>query len=456
MILTLSSNFRGEIAINFCIINIMLKKLISRPPMFVAVFLSLAILISQSTFGAVKEEALTETITVSDQIDIVISKYPAPLNGQQQLILWIAPNFGFQQRHNDMSRLLNREGFEVWMADINEALFLPHNSSAMREVNARYVADLIKVAHQKTGKQVVLMSGSYGAIPVLRGARQWLFSKPESRYLLGAILFSPNVYQKIPPLGVEPKYLPIVYATTIPVIIFQGSMNSNRWQLDKIVDALRSNGGFVYSELIPETIDLFYGEEHPAQVEKYFHYFASNMKNQIEMLIKHTYPMDAKPIESVKTSSGSGLDSQLKPFKGSPKPSPITLKDINGKSYAINNYRNRVVLVNFWATWCTPCIKEIPSLNNLREKMKEKPFQLISINYAETPETIRNFMKGVNVEFPVLVDEQGLEAAKWKVIVFPSTFVVGMDGLIHYGVNAGIEWDTQDVINVINQLMTIH
>ena len=86
--------------------------------------------------------------------------------------------------------------------------------------------------------------------------------------------------------------------------------------------------------------------------------------------------------------------------------------------------------------------------------MQDKPFQLISINYAEPPDAIRKFMQMVNVEFPVLVDERGLEAAKWKVIVFPSTFVIGMDGLIHYGVNAGIEWDTPEVLHVINQLLT--
>ena len=86
--------------------------------------------------------------------------------------------------------------------------------------------------------------------------------------------------------------------------------------------------------------------------------------------------------------------------------------------------------------------------------MQDKPFQLISINYAETPDSIKKFMQMINVEFPVLVDEQGHEAAKWKVVAFPSTFVIGMDGLIHYGANAGIEWDTQEVLYLINQLLT--
>jgi thiol-disulfide isomerase/thioredoxin len=119
----------------------------------------------------------------------------------------------------------------------------------------------------------------------------------------------------------------------------------------------------------------------------------------------------------------------------------------------VTDFKGRVTIVNFWATWCTPCIKEIPSLNNLLQSMQGKSFELISVNYAEETQTIKEFMSMVDVEFPVLLDAQGQESAKWKVIAFPSTFVIGRDGLIHYGVNAGIEWDTPEVLRVINQML---
>ncbi|WP_455210901.1 TlpA family protein disulfide reductase [Kaarinaea lacus] len=394
---------------------------------------------------------ITETKIISDDVEVVVFKHPAE---GQQLLLWIAPSFGFRQGHSDMSQLLSKHGFEVWQADINEALFLPHNSTVMRELNPKYVSDLIKIAHTETGKQVVLISGSYGAIPALRGAREWVLTKPDNRYLLGVVLFSPNVYQSIPPLGTEPEFLPIAYATNFPVVIFQGEMNSNRWQVEKLAAALRSGGSFVHIEMMKNVVGLFYGEERAPHIEKYFHNFASNMKNHIEWFVKNPYSLEATKIEMTKpSSSGTGLDSGLKPFKGNPKPKSITLSDIDGKPYNIVDYKGRVTVVNFWATWCTPCIKEIPSLNNLRQSMRGKSFELISINYAEKVETIKEFMKMVDVEFPVLLDEQGLESANWKVIAFPSTFVIGRDGLIHYGVNAGIEWDTPEVLNAINQLL---
>jgi thiol-disulfide isomerase/thioredoxin len=393
---------------------------------------------------------ISETKIVSDDLEVIVMKHPAR---GKQLLLWIAPSFGFRQGHSDIAQLLSKQGFEVWQADINEALFIPHNSTSMRELNAKYVSDLVETAHSETGKKIVLISGSYGAIPLLRGARQWQLTKPDSRYLLGIVLFSPNVYHSIPPLGTEPEFLPIAYATNIPVVIFQGDMNSNRWQVDKLAAALRSGGAAVHIELMENVVGLFYGEERKPHIENYFRHFAATMKNQIDFFNKHPYPIAANKIEPAKTASGTGLDIRLKPFKGNTTPPPIRLTDITGKLYNITDYTNRVTVVNFWATWCTPCIKEIPSLNKLRESMQGKPFELISINYAEEAQVIKEFMQMVNVEFPVLLDEQGEESARWKVIAFPSTFVVGKDGKIHYGVNAGIEWDTPEVFSVLNNML---
>ena len=84
--------------------------------------------------------------------------------------------------------------------------------------------------------------------------------------------------------------------------------------------------------------------------------------------------------------------------------------------------------------------------------MKDYPFELISINYAEDQKTILDFMKKVNVEFPVLLDKDGTFARKWNVIAYPSTFVIDKSGRIKYGVNAAIEWDSPELIEKIKSL----
>lgn len=81
------------------------------------------------------------------------------------------------------------------------------------------------------------------------------------------------------------------------------------------------------------------------------------------------------------------------------------------------------------------------------------PFEIISINYAGDKNTILEFMKDVNVEFPVLLDHNGDFAKRSNVIVFPSTFVIDKNGEIKYGVNAAIEWDDPELIRILKSLL---
>jgi peroxiredoxin len=85
--------------------------------------------------------------------------------------------------------------------------------------------------------------------------------------------------------------------------------------------------------------------------------------------------------------------------------------------------------------------------------MQGRPFELISINYAEDKATVLEFMRRVEVDFPVLLDADGEHAKSWKVISYPSTFVIDRQGVIRYGVNAAIEWDSPELLQRLQALM---
>ena len=101
-----------------------------------------------------------------------------------------------------------------------------------------------------------------------------------------------------------------------------------------------------------------------------------------------------------------------------------------------------------------PCVEEIPSLNRLRERMKGKEFDLISVNYAETSSDVDAFLSEVDIDFPVLLDVDGRFSAKWNVLIFPSTFIISPDGVIVFGVNGAIEWDSDEVVTQLEALLT--
>ena len=389
-------------------------------------------------------------VPVSNDTELTVNRYSSDTG--DYLIIWLAPEYGFRDGHRSMAQLLANSNIEVWQSNIVESLFLPQSAKALRQLDGRYTADLVEYAYSTTGKKVILVGDSYASINALIGAHQWQSRKQASPHLVGAILFSPYTYAYIPPLGLEPVFMPVIDATNIPLMIYQAKGSGNVNQLNKVVSRLQQHGNAVYSKFIPDVMSLFYNATPTEVMEKHALTLVPNIKKMIKVLDRHEVPTIPVPLKPLLVSK-SGIDIDLKEFKGDIAPLSINLIDAHDKPYIRNDYTNKITVVNFWATWCAPCVEEIPSLNRLKEKMSGLPFELISINYAEEKQTINDFMETVNVEFPVLIDKDGAFAKQWNVISYPSTFIIGPDGKIKYGVNSAILWDDPDLIDRIKALL---
>ena len=400
-----------------------------------------------ASFSAFASEEIS--ISVKDQ-ELLVQRYPAQ---GKHLIVWIAPGWGSREQSFKLIEDLAQSGIEVWHVDILDSLFLQRSSSSMRGLGGIYVEELLKQAHQQSGKSIVLISRSYGAVPLLRGAREWQLKHPSADYFKGAIIFSPDLYSGAPALGMQPDYLPIVDATNISLVIFQGSKRGNRWQLEELTRRLESGGAQVYVKILKNINSVFF-EPSRAEISRQQ---MSEIKHHLMWTIAllDRLPRPAPGVKQIAklSTKHTGLDDRLKPFKANPIPLGLSLTDAKGSNFARSDYRGKVTVVNFWATWCGPCVREIPSLNRLRRLMEGTPFELISVNYAESAEEIQEFMKTVNVDFPVLMDSDGQVAANWRVVVFPSTFVIGPSGRIELGANAGLEWDTKEVVDKLKRLL---
>ena len=387
-------------------------------------------------------------VPVSSGDEIAVEQFPA---SGKYLILWLAPEYGIREAHRSMARMLTKQNIEVWQSNIPESLFLPQGSSAIKKLDGKHVADVIEYAHKMTGKKIIVAGDSYATISALHGAHQWQKRNQTKPYLVGAILFSPYTYTSIPPLGQLPEYMPIISATNIPIMIYQAKNAGNIGQFDSLVEKLQQHGNPIYTRMTPKIMSMFYEKKPTTAMKQQVKPLSLYIKKIIPILEKHTVPQ--KPIKmKVTKEHKSGIDIYLKKYKGSNKPIAINLKDAYGNTVVKNNFKGQVTIINFWATWCPPCVQEIPSLNRLKKKMKGLPFELISINYAEDQKTILEFMKEINVEFPVLLDKDGEFARKWNVITYPSTFVIDKNGEIKYGVNAAIEWDSPEFIEKIKSL----
>ncbi|RDH85913.1 MAG: hypothetical protein DIZ80_00100 [endosymbiont of Galathealinum brachiosum] len=389
------------------------------------------------------------SVPSADDSEILVNTFPAD---GKYLIIWLPPEYGFRKAHTLFSRSLSESGVEVWQADIIESLFMLRGAEPLRSLDGRFIADVIEYAHKTTGKKIILAGDSYGALAALTGAHQLQKRVNTKADLVGAILFSPYTYAYIPSLGMAPEYMPVISSTNIPLMIYQAKGSGAIGQFDSLLELLQKNDNPVYTKYVPEVMSLFYKEEPSKAMLKQAGPLPRNVVKMLSVLDKHKVPDNAVALSS-RSKSGSGIDIYLKEFKGNVKPIAIELADVYGNRVVKKDFKDQITLVNFWATWCGPCVEEIPSLNRLKEKMDGLPFELISINYAEDKDKIARFMKQVNVEYPVLLDNDGDFAKQWKVITYPSTFVIGLDGEIKFGVNAAIEWDSPELIQKMESLM---
>jgi len=387
-------------------------------------------------------------VRTHDGNDLSLYQYPA---SGDTLVLWIGGN-GWHDRAIQLAMDFAKQGIEVWQIDFAEALMQTSSSNFMRNLDAQYVADIIDAAHRRSGKRVILFAQAYGAIPVLRGATLWQQREKHKGKLLGAMLFSPDLLTGLPALGKDPEYLSITRATNIPVMIYQGGLHGSALQFSRLLSELSSHNPNVFFTVLPGVTSVFYSEENSPAALALLNELPAKMSGMFRLF--ESLPVQVSNTDYVQPAqvSSDRPDIDLKSFAGDPLPPAIDLQDASGRRYKLADYRGKITVVNFWASWCPPCVAEIPSLNRLREQMQGLPFELISINYAESPEKIRDFLQRVSVHFPVLVDPDGRVSQQWKVIGFPSTFVIGRDGKIKYGVNAAIHWDTAEVVNTLKAL----
>ena len=123
----------------------------------------------------------------------------------------------------------------------------------------------------------------------------------------------------------------------------------------------------------------------------------------------------------------------------------VTLSDLSGK----------VVFLNFWATWCPPCREEMPSMESLYSRFRNREFEMIAVNCMEGDATVREFKEDFSLSFPIPLDSDGRVTSSYGIQGIPTTFIIDKEGRIVSRLVGSIDWDTPEIHAALEILLDL-
>jgi len=135
--------------------------------------------------------------------------------------------------------------------------------------------------------------------------------------------------------------------------------------------------------------------------------------------------------------------------------SDFALQNMDEDTIKLSDYRGKVVLLNFWATWCPPCVREMPSMERLQQRVGPEYFKVIALNQMEEPDDVFAFTGQLSIEptFEIVFDSESKVSQAYAVRGLPTTYLIDKKGNIRYRAVGGREFDHAEVIKIIKQLI---
>ena len=135
------------------------------------------------------------------------------------------------------------------------------------------------------------------------------------------------------------------------------------------------------------------------------------------------------------------------------EPFDFTLQLLHGEGVSLSSFKSKVVILNFWATWCPPCRAEMPSMEVLHNKYREKGLEILAVNILEKEAEVLSFMDSNKLSFPAALDLDGAVSNSYGIQSIPTTFLIDREGNIVVRLVGSIDWDTPKIHNAIEKLL---
>tara|TARA_B100001013_G_C24572255_1_gene427060 strand:- start:209 stop:790 length:582 start_codon:yes stop_codon:yes gene_type:complete len=142
--------------------------------------------------------------------------------------------------------------------------------------------------------------------------------------------------------------------------------------------------------------------------------------------------------------SGPAVEGRLAP--------QFSVKDRSGQLHSLNDFRGKVVLVNFWATWCPPCIEEMPSMDSLQKTLDQEKFSIIAISVDDSWDSVDTFIKSSDLDLNIYSDFEGKVAKLYGTHKVPETYILNKEGIVVRKILGEIDWTSPKVLSYLKEL----
>ncbi len=374
----------------------------------------------------------------------------------ETMFLYLPSERGLGAGYVSAAQQLAFFGTDVWALDLHESYMVPKYRSSIERFDVKDVLELVEAIQSMGFKDLVFVTSSRGAQLALKVAYQWQIKHTDSDFIKGHIFHSPQLVSGKSNLGNKAEYVDISKVSNLPVYMVLPEFSTKYFHADEIAEQLSSGGSFV-------TMNKLKGVSGGFHMRKAQDLTLLDLKYRDDLteIYSDAFQM-MKDVDVTKPKTlATDVNKRTSPLFGDPVLSKysgkqnigLKLQTLKGDILDINDLINHVVLINFWASWCSPCVKEIPSLVRLQNKLKDQPFKIITINIGESKSRINEFMQKVKFDLPIMLDSSGDAVKDWGVYAYPSNFLLDKNGVIRYSYRGALEWDADSVVNTIKSLL---
>jgi len=392
-----------------------------------------------------------ESVILPSTQEITIEEYGAP--SSKNHILWMHAERGISgELQKTILSISKQKDIQILLPDWLDSYFIEPSRSSLEKIPQQDYEDLIThyaKRYAKTGENFYIVADNRAASLVLNSSHH--LQTQNINNIAGIILISPYLQKQSPDIGKSIDYQKITSYSNLPLYLFQAERSPRYIPLPKLIEELEKGGSPVFVHRLKNVSGGFHAKDRDALTEndiKAKAQFPQQMTNALAML-KLANKAPLIPLENYEKNIRKRSQQRLQAVNlDTPD---LMLNDLTGKSHNINDYKGKTVLVSFWASWCRPCLEEMPSLVKLKEKYNDK-LQILAVDVGEDKATIQKFTSKMNINFPLLQDLTSERTEAWKVYVYPSNYIIDKTGKLRYAAKGALDWQDNEIGEVLEAL----